>query len=802
MKLQKTMFVILALVLGLVPVLAQDAQPQPLPEPIVEITIADPLEGETVNVERGLEIVGTAFGVPENNVIVRVVDTYGTVLVPDTPTTADASGNWSIIVRPGAVNAEATIVAFATSPADGLTVAESRVRVILAATVQPPTSTPVPPTAVPPTDVPPTAVPPTNVPPTTVPPTNVPPTTVPPVGRFVNITSPGNGSQVWAPNFAVTGTSSGLHENNVVVEVRDTFGRAWLTRPTTADMNGNWSIGLSLLVANNTPAVIVAFSQSPADGSIWAQSSVTVTMVSDCSPRADWPVYTVQQGESLALIAQRTGSSVDALVRANCLPNPNVIFPGQQLRVPRLPWVPGPVTPVPGTPVPTSTPIVGDAEVNIQSPAANVALPTSGMVTVTGNSANTLEGSILVRALDNMGRVVASATTEVTGTGANQSWTWQADLDIMSVPDGTRGKLFAYAVDHETGGIGAHDVMNVVYGTPGNQFIVIDNPEPYTTLNLQGALTISGTAAGLFEGNVVVRALDDQGNVLAEQPTTVQTNEVGGEGPWQVSLNVGDIRRGTIYAFSPSPVDGSPMAEASVDVVFGDVSQLATFVVLDFPLPNALITEDDSFWAASGRAGGTFNAVLTALVLDQNDNVLLSRQVSADASGHWSVIVDADPLTQSQDLRVRILASNFSGGTIAADTIPVRTFTEQGEIVTPQPPPTLPPHDFGYVTGIVSKLDRMMLPPGVVLTVTVEDVSRADAPATVIGQQVQTLNNGLPAPFSVQYDLAAIDPAHTYSVRAQIHDTEGNLIYTSTTINPVITNGAPSFNLEIMVEPV
>lgn len=51
-------------------------------------------------------------------------------------------------------------------------------------------------------------------------------------------------------------------------------------------------------------------------------------------------IYTVQPGDTMFLIAQRFGVSLDALIAANPqLPNPGLIFPGQQICVP-APFVP------------------------------------------------------------------------------------------------------------------------------------------------------------------------------------------------------------------------------------------------------------------------------------------------------------------------------------------------------------------------------------------------------------------------------------------------------------------------------
>jgi hypothetical protein len=62
-----------------------------------------------------------------------------------------------------------------------------------------------------------------------------------------------------------------------------------------------------------------------------------VTAPPACFVRTDWPLYTVVEGDTLASIATRVSSSTAELAQANCLSNPNLIRPGQQLRVPRLP---------------------------------------------------------------------------------------------------------------------------------------------------------------------------------------------------------------------------------------------------------------------------------------------------------------------------------------------------------------------------------------------------------------------------------------------------------------------------------
>lgn len=44
--------------------------------------------------------------------------------------------------------------------------------------------------------------------------------------------------------------------------------------------------------------------------------------------------YIVQRGDTLGTIAGRYGTSVEAIVKANGIRNPNMIYKGQMLRIP------------------------------------------------------------------------------------------------------------------------------------------------------------------------------------------------------------------------------------------------------------------------------------------------------------------------------------------------------------------------------------------------------------------------------------------------------------------------------------
>lgn len=96
--------------------------------------------------------------------------------------------------------------------------------------------------------------------------------------------------------------------------------------------------------ASATPIALPA----TATGRPVATLAPTTAATAGCSPRADWPVYTVRAGDTLGSLAQRTGSTITELSRANCLSNPDTLAVGQALRVPRAPVAVIPATVTPG----------------------------------------------------------------------------------------------------------------------------------------------------------------------------------------------------------------------------------------------------------------------------------------------------------------------------------------------------------------------------------------------------------------------------------------------------------------------
>lgn len=94
------------------------------------------------------------------------------------------------------------------------------------------------------------------------------------------------------------------------------------------------------------------------------------------------------------------------------------------------------------------------------------------------------------------------------------------------------------------------------------------------------------------------------------------------------------------------------------------------------------------------------------------------------------------------------------------------------------------------VTVTVTYLERIALPENAEITVTIEDIARADAPATVlVSQTIVSGGANVPFTFKLPYDPAQLDDRAMYSVRAQIR-VDGELWFTSDKVTPVLSRGA------------
>lgn len=72
------------------------------------------------------------------------------------------------------------------------------------------------------------------------------------------------------------------------------------------------------------------------------------------------------------------------------------------------------------------------------------------------------------------------------------------------------------------------------------------------------------------------------------------------------------------------------------------------------------------------------------------------------------------------------------------------------------------------VQGEVMYRERIALPPNAVVTVQLADVSLADAPAAVLGEQVIDPAGQVPVAFDIKFDSETLRPNMTYALQARI----------------------------------
>ena len=155
---------------------------------------------------------------------------------------------------------------------------------------------------------------------------------------------------------------------------------------------------------------------------------------------------------------------------------------------------------------------------------------------------------------------------------------------------------------------------------------------------------------------------------------------------------------------------------------------------------------------------------------------------------HYAVtLADRRRLHTQHNRRARKLnvgALDFTNRAAGIVRLPLDKEKEQDvEDITPAPTQTK-----AKITGTASFRERLALGPGAVFVATLEDVSRADAKAEVLGEARIDPAGNPPYSFDIKYDPKKIIERHSYSVRATI--TLGDkLVFTTDKHYPFLTRG-------------
>jgi heat shock protein HslJ len=583
--------IIVACIAAAVAIFATDGEETPVPTaaplpttaPVqAVIVISEPDQGDVVDITKPVTVQGKGVGLPEGNLVVEALDWQGNVLdrQPATLQGRDVGtggeGTWSVELEIEVEPATAgRIWAYAESPKDGSIMAEDLVEVSLGSTK--------------------------------------------PVKAYIKIDAPTQGAilDISRP-VLVRGSGSGLPEGNVVVEALDWQGKPLDRQATTLQGpdvgtggEGTWSIELQIEADPGTAGRIRAYAESPKDGSIIAEDAVEVSLGSTKPVKAYIKIDEPAQGAVLDIerpvLVRGSGAGLpeaNVVVEAldwegNVLDQRPAILQGSdvgtggegtwsvQLGIRVEPGTAGSIRAYSPSPADGSivaedsvevslgqTPAV-QPQITIDEPIQGAVLDIDGPVVVRGRGAGLPEGNLVVEAIDAQGYLLdrQAATLRGSDVGTGGEGTWSATLTI-EVEQGTAGMIQAYARSAEDGSIIAGDRVDVSLGqTEAVQpYITIENPQDGAGLDISRAVVVSGTGAGLPEGNLVVVAVDEDGDVLAEQPVTLQGSDVGtgGEGTWSVELAVpasGQVT-GYIAAFAASPKQRELIASDHVEVTF------------------------------------------------------------------------------------------------------------------------------------------------------------------------------------------------------------------------------------------
>jgi uncharacterized lipoprotein YbaY len=773
------------------------------------INIVKPAEGETLDTNNLILTAGVGTNIPRGNIIIQALDADGNLLVEQEAVLegdnveTGGEGQW---ITPLQVKVQqdtpGQVRVLAPSQEDDEPLADSSVDVIFLATI-----------------------------------------TETPLESNIAIIEPKDLAALDATQpIVVSGVGKGLPEGNVNVQALDARGNVLTQESTTIQSpeagtggEGPWQVTLTFAAEPGTPGHIRAFSTSPADGSTIAEDSIEVTYIKQPTPQ---PFITITEPPSGALLEIVNPITVKGTAAG--LPEGNLVVqaldgsgnvlaqqpttiqspdagsgePGPwsvQLQVATEPGTTGSIRAFSQSPQDGS--LIAEARIQvtfgktpevqpyitISEPVAGAVLDISNPINVKGMGRGLPEGSVIIAALDNSGNVLAEQSTTIqapdAGTGGEGPWAVQL---FVSVAQGTPGSIRAYSTSPADGSIVAEARVQVTYGqTPAVQpFITITEPTSGTVLDIANPFTVSGMAGGLFEGNVVVQALDGDGNVLTEQATIIQSSDagIGGQGPWstQLSVSIEPGSSGRIYAFSTSPQDGSTVASASVDVIFGEEQVPEETIVLEehlwllqsystnTVLPGTQITAKFKDNQVSGSSGcntysGSFERSTTNLTVGP---LSVSQMTCTTPEG-----------VMEQETQYLGLLQNSAFFSID-DQLAIMNEANEKIMI----------YDAAVVGTIVAQ-GEATLPENSIVQVTLSDVSLADAPAVVIGEQNINNPSDFPIPFQVTYDPDVIDQRFTYAIGVRITDDSDTLLYINTSAYNVITQGNPSV-VEVIVESV
>ena len=184
--------------------------------------------------------------------------------------------------------------------------------------------------------------------------------------------------------------------------------------------------------------------------------------------------------------------------------------------------------------------------------------------------------------------------------------------------------------------------------------LTILQPVPGDVVPADGGVDVAGTAMNLPDDTLTVRAVDAEGNVLAEQDVELGPLEEDQGGSWSVTLAVaieggtaGDIRAVAATA------TGEVVVEDAVNVTFGELSTVEPQLAIESPADDLTLVTEEAV-TVSGSAAGLPDDTVVVLAVSEDGSVVGRATTvlsgAADEAGlvPWSVslLIDAPQGTE------------------------------------------------------------------------------------------------------------------------------------------------------------
>lgn len=527
----------------------------------------------------------------------------------------------------------------------------------------------------------------------------------------ITITNPTDGTVLEAGlPFTVEGNVTGVSGGTVIVQALDgnnaTLAEATVTIAASDAETESWAVQLGVNVPPGTAGRIHAFYPGP-DGRL-AESSVAVIFGAADGNNSSITIDIPLAGEIVSPVeVVVTGSAADAPepnIFVQALDNNNQVLASQvvvlgadgrwqaTLQPNAMPNTPGRIAAMIGTSADQAVSAI--AEINVIygpgatiQPAISINIPQANAIVspeeivVVGTGTALPENNVVVRVLAADGAVLIEQPTtvnaEIGGTGP-----WQITLQPNAAPN-TVGEIVAFATSPADGAVLAQASVQVTFGgadVPNPPAITIDSPQTNQTIS-PDEIVVLGTGTALPENNVVVLVVAADGAVLAEQPTTVAA-DIGGIGAWQAMLqfNATPGTTGQVIAFAPSPADGSNVATASVNVIFGE---------RDVPNPPAISIaspqQDETVSPIEVVVSGTGTALpennVVVRILADDDTVLAEQPTTVNAdiggTGAWQVTLQPNAAPGTDGEIIAFATSPVDGAVLVQASIDV-VFGETG----------------------------------------------------------------------------------------------------------------------------